>query len=156
MSLNWDVFLKLPGADYDNFEALCRALIWRHYARYGAFGALAAQPGVEFHLQLQHDCSLGSSGRWYGWQCRWYELGSGSPIGGNRRKKIADAIQTTKKHLPQLTDWVLWTRHRLTKRDQEWFLAIETEMQLHLWSSSEVEDHLSGDAAILRETYLVN
>ncbi|MBU4533437.1 MAG: hypothetical protein KJ650_07415 [Firmicutes bacterium] len=151
--LNWDVFRNLPGGSESNFEMLCRALIRRHYARYGEFAALANQPGVEFHLKLQMPCSLDEPGRWYGWQCRWYDLPSRRALGTTRRRKIAETIATTEKRLPSLTDWVLWTRHPLTEGDQRWYRGLQTDMKLHLWSADEVEEHLTGEAAILRGTY---
>ena len=147
------MFTGLPGAPDTNFEMLCRALVRRHYGRFGDFCALANQPGVEFHLKLHLPCSLGKAGRWYGWQCRWYDLPSGRAIGTTRRRKIKEAITTTETELPGLTDWVLWTRHPLTKGDQNWFLGLQTHMRLHLWTAAEVEEHLSGPAEILRGTY---
>jgi hypothetical protein len=147
------VFEQLPGsADY-NFEMLCRALVRRHYGQFGDFAALAQQPGVEFHLKVHTPCSLGELDRWYGWQCRWYDLPSGRAIGANRRGKIEKAIETTERELPDLTDWVLWTRRPLTKGDQDWFNALDTTMRLHLWTAAEVEEHLSGSAEIFRSTY---
>jgi hypothetical protein len=151
--VHWNNFEILPGAADYNFEILCRALVRRHYAKYGVFAALASQPGVEFHLKLQYSCPLGDANRWYGWQCRWYSLPSGRPIGATRRKKIEEAIRTTEKELPELTDWVLWTRHTLTKGDQKWYSGLKSHMQLHQWTSIEVEEHLSGEAEILRSTY---
>jgi len=152
-SLNWEAFAKLPGSLESNFEMLCRVLIRRHYAQYGEFAALAVQPGVEFHLKLERKCSLGNPGRWYGWQCRWYDLPGGRALGATRKKKIVKAIKTTERVLPDLTDWVLWTRRPLTKGDQKWFEGLKTHMDLHMWSASEVEEHLSGDAEIFRSTY---
>src|SRR5205823_8387188 len=99
----------LPGGAEHNFETLCRSLVFLHYARYGRLAALANQPGVEFHLRLQSDCSLGRTGQWFGWQCRWYDLQRGRTIGNSRRKKIEDAIRKTERALPELTDWILWT-----------------------------------------------
>lgn len=151
--LNWDAFGKLPGSAESNFEMLCRALVRRQYGQYGDFRALASQPGVEFHLKLHTQCSLGDPGRWYGWQCRWYDLPSGRAIGSSRRKKIKEAIAKTEKELPNLTDWVLWTRHPLTKGDQSWFFKLKTKMLLTLWTADDVEAHLTGEAGILRSTY---
>ena len=111
---------------------LCRALIRRHYGRFGDFLALAAQPGVEFHLKLHTSCALGDPGRWYGWQCRWYDLPGGRAIGSARRKKIVKAIATTEKELPYINDWILWTRRPLTKGDQKWFYKLKTHMRLIL------------------------
>ncbi|MDB6024080.1 MAG: hypothetical protein JWM68_303 [Verrucomicrobiales bacterium] len=151
--INWTEFEKLSGSVQHNFEFLCRALIRLLYERYGQFAALANQPGVEFHLRLQSDCKLGSVGRWYGWQCRWYDLASGKALGFTRRKKIEEALKKTTKVLPELTDWVLWTRHPLTKDDQKWFYALKTKMRLALWTSAEAEALLAGEAEILRQTY---
>jgi hypothetical protein len=152
-ALNWERFEGLPGATTSNFETLCRAIIHRHYAQFGDFRALANQPGVEFHLKLTAPCALGNAGRWYGWQCRWYGLASGSAIGTTRRRKIEEAIALTEEHLPGLTDWVLWTRYPLTRGDQEWFYGLHTKMHLLLWTSAEAEEHLSGPAELLRATY---
>jgi len=91
--VNWDAFERLPGGAESNFEMLCRALIRRHDNQYGAFAALAAQPGVEFHLKLSTPCVLGDPGRWYGWQCRWYDLPGGRALGTTRRKKIGECSQ---------------------------------------------------------------
>jgi hypothetical protein len=153
LPVNWNAFSDLPGSGDANFENLCRALIRYHFARYGDFCALAAQPGVEFHLNVRSSCSLGDPGRWYGWQCRWYDLPSGRAIGSARRKKIEKAIRTTEKMLPDLTDWVLWTRNTLTSGDQKWFYALKTKMRLHLWTAIDVESYLTGEAEILRRTY---
>jgi hypothetical protein len=152
-ALNWNVFENLPGAATTNFEVLCRSIVRRQYGQFGDFRALANQPGVEFHLKLHTACALGLAGRWYGWQCRWYGLQGGEDIGATRRQQIKEAIETTERVLPGVTDWMLCTRQILTKRDQEWFFALQTKMKLALWSAIDVEDHLSGPAAILRETY---
>lgn len=151
--LNWEIFATLPGAQNDNFEMLCRSLIRRHYAQFGNFRALANQPGVEFHLKLKAACPLGNSDRWYGWQCKWYDLPSGQNIGSARRKKIIEAIAKTKKHLPNITDWILWTRHTLTKNDQQWLSCIKSDMTIYNWSEKEIEEHLSGPGEILRSSY---
>ncbi|TIH19257.1 hypothetical protein D0S45_03495 [Marinifilum sp. JC120] len=152
-AVNWSIFEGLPGDATHNFEYLCRSLIRRHYNRFGSFRGLANQPGIEFHLNIQSDCSLGETGRWYGWQCKWYDLPSGRAIGSTRRQKIEDAIIKTEEILPDITDWVLWTRHTLTAGDQRWFYGISSKMRLHLWTKDEVEEHLSGPAEILRGTY---
>jgi hypothetical protein len=152
-AVNWDVFSNLPGSAERNFETLCRALIRRHYGRYGRFAALANQPGVEFHLELEENCGLGGSGRWFGWQCRWYDLPRGRALGPARRKKIKDAVATTERVLPKLTDWVLWTRHPLSKGDQKWFYAIKTSMRLALNTTSDVEALLNGEGLLFRSTY---
>ena len=151
--LNWDSFLKLPGAPENNFEQLCRILVHRSYGRFGTLRARAQQPGVEFHLKLDTACALGDSGRWYGWQCRWYGLASGRPLRSTRRKKIEEAISKTEEVLPGVTDWVLWTKYPLTKGDQEWFYSLPTQMNLILWAEDEVEEHLEGEAEIYRRTF---
>src|ERR1051325_3175500 len=152
-ALNWKAFEDLPGSARYNFEMLCRALIRRHYGRFGQFVALASQPGVEFHLKLLAACPLGAPGAWFGWQCRWYDLPSGKALGTTRRNKIEEAIRKTEKVLPDLTDWILWTRHPLTKGDQQWFRKLKTQMRLGLWTGTEVEELLTGDAEIFRSTY---
>lgn len=156
-SLNWSAFAALPGAAETNFEMLCRAIVRRQYSRSGEFLALANQPGVEFHLRLEEDCDLDRAGRWYGWQCRWYGLASGKALGTTRKKKIEKALLTTARELPAVTDWVLWTRHPLTKGDQNWFkklpAALPTKMKLWQWTAAEVDDLLCGPAEILRSTY---
>lgn len=152
-AVNWDTFAALPGAATRNFETLCRALVRRHYGRFGDFREVASQPGVEFHLKLHTTCSLGEPGRWYGWQCRWYDLPSGKAIGSTRRAKIVKAIRTTEKELPGVADWVLWTRYPLTAGDQKWFYDLSTPMRLHLWTADDVESHLTGECEILRSTY---
>lgn len=154
---NWDVFSQLPGAADENFERLCRALVRRHYGRFGHFKQLASQPGVEFHLQLTESCDLGAPPRWIGWQCKWYELTNGQDLGATRRSKIIEGMEKTRKHVPNVTNWKLWTRHTLTKGDQEWFFALEKdrfpELKLELLTATDIEDLLVGPGALLRETY---
>jgi len=154
---NWDVFSKLPGAADENFEKLCRALVRRHYGRFGRFKQLANQSGVEFHLQLTETCDLGAPPRWIGWQCKWYELTNGQDLGASRRKTIIEGIEKTLKHVPGVTDWKLWTRHTLTTADQKWFFALEKdrfpELKLELLTATDVEDLMVGPGALLRETY---
>ncbi|UTV87724.1 hypothetical protein KDX00_04325 [Cobetia amphilecti] len=154
---NWDVFNRLPGAADENFEKLCRALIRRHYGSFGCFKELANQPGVEFHLQLTKSCDLGAPPRWFGWQCKWYELSNGQNLGAARRKQITEGLEKTRRHVPGVTDWKLWTQHTLTKGDQEWFFALEKdrfpELKLELLTATDIEDLLVGPGALLRETY---
>ncbi len=152
--LNWDEFASLPGDIWSNFEGICRATIFFNYSRFGSFAATAQQPGVEFHLRIeQGGCPLGDAGRWFGWQCKWWDIQPGRAIGTNRRKDIVDALEATKRHVTGATDWVLWTRRPLTKGDQKWFNALETDMRLHLWTADQLNDLLVGDSALLRETY---
>lgn len=154
---NWDVFKELPGAADENFEKLCRSLVRRHYGRFGRFKQLANQPGVEFHLELTESCDLGARPRWIGWQCKWYELTNGQNLGATRRSKIIEGMEKTRKHVPGVTDWKLWTHHTLTKADQEWFFNLEKtlfpELKLELLTATDIEDLLVGPGAPLRETY---
>jgi hypothetical protein len=156
VNVNWDAFIHLPGATTYNFEMLCRHLMHRHYAAYGDFKATANQAGIEFHLKLDSSCALGEAGRWFGWQCRWYDLPPGRAIGVTRKEKIEKAIKTSLQDLPELSDWVLWTRHPLTAGDQEWFYGLQSiagRMRLTLWNSANVEEHLAGPGELYRATY---
>ncbi|WP_322068753.1 NACHT domain-containing protein [Paraburkholderia bannensis] len=156
VAVNWDVFSQLPGAAETNFEKLARALIRRHYGQYGEFKELANQAGVEFHLKLHTTCSLGKPGRWFGWQCKWYTLASGKAIGSTRRAKIIEGLDKSVKTLPGLTDWVLWTRHKLTKNDQDWFYGLQSQypnFKLTLATGDDIAELLVGPAAILKEAY---
>ena len=47
----------------------------------------------------------------------------------------------------------MWTKHKLTKGDQEWFYDLPTGMNLILWAEDEVEEHLEGEAEIYRRTF---
>lgn len=156
-AVNWDVFSELPGAADENFERLCRALVRRHYGCFGRFKQLANQPGVEFHLQLTESCDLGAPPRWIGWQCKWYELANGQDLGAARRNKIIEGMEKTRRHVPGVTDWRLWTHHTLTRGDQEWFFALERnsfpELKLELLTATDIEDLFVGPGALLRETY---
>lgn len=153
-ALNWDKFAGLPGSEQANFELLCRGIIRLNFGSFGTFRARANQPGVEFHLRLERHCdALGDPGRWWGWQCKWYDLASGSALGTTRRKQIVDGVRKTETYVPGVTDWILWTRYPLTKSDQDWFNKISTDMTLHLWASEEVDNLMVGQAAVLRGTY---
>ncbi len=151
--LNWNAFEKLQGDPTKNWELLCRELVRRNYARFGSFRSVRQQPGIEFQLALESDCSLGAASRHFGWQCRWYELRQGQQVGTKRRQAIADAIQKTEKHSPEITDWVLWTRRSLTPEDQKWFYALPTKFKLDLWAEEHVLGLLVGDAVVLKESY---
>ncbi len=153
-ALNWDAFANLPGSAEKNFELLCRGIVRQNYGSYGVLRALANQPGVEFHLQLDQPCgALGHPGRWWGWQCKWYELPATGALGTTRRTHIEEGIRNTEAHVPGVTDWVLWTRRSLTRADQTWFTSIPSEMRLHLWMSDEIDNLLVGQATVLRSTY---
>lgn len=153
-ALNWDVFTSLPGSAEKNFELLCRGIVRQNFGSYGVFRALANQPGVEFHLKLDKRCdALGDAGRWWGWQCKWYQLAAGGELGTTRRGQIEDGIRKAEAHVEGLTDWVLWTRRTLTKDDQKWFYELSSRMKLHLWTADEVDIYLAGQTAVLRSTY---
>jgi hypothetical protein len=153
-ALNWDTFTNLPGRIEKNFELLCRGIVRHNFGSYGVFRALANQPGVEFHLKLDKQCdALGDASRWWGWQCKWYELPAGGRLGATRRAKIEEGLRKTETYVPGLTDWVLWTRHTLTKADQQWFSGLSSKMTLHLWTGDEVDNLLTGQVAVLRSTY---
>jgi hypothetical protein len=153
--LDWEQFRALRGDPQHNFELLCRGAIRRTYGSRGEFRSTANQPGVEFHLRLTASAGeLGDPPRWWGWQCRWYDLPGGRQIGSTRRAAIVEAIRKTEKWLPDLTDWVLFTRRALTPTDQKWFFGIETKMKLQLRTGEDdLPDLLEGDAAGLREAY---
>jgi hypothetical protein len=152
--LNWSIFENLQGAPEDNFEMLCRSLVWVHYGKYGKFRARANQPGVEFHLQLTSDCSLGQSGKWFGWQCKWYTIPRGKSILTSRRKDIEESLEKSLIELPELTDWILCTRYPLTDGDQRWYYGLTKKINLHLWpATGEIGTLLSGDGEIFRLTY---
>lgn len=153
--LDWNKFESLSGAADVNFEKLCRSLIRRHYGQYGFFKELANQAGVEFHLKLDQDCALGDSTRWYGWQCKWYDIPKATNIRAARRSQIVDAIEKSKNSLKELTDWVLWTKNILTKADQEWFYGLQANypFRLHLQTCDDIENLLVGPALALREAY---
>ena len=153
-TLNWDAFRNLPGSAEKNFESLCRGIIRYNFGSYGVLRALANQPGVEFHLKLERKCDvLGDMGRWWGWQCKWYDLSANGALGSTRKTKIKDAIRKTEKHVPGVTDWVLWTRRPLTRADQEWFEGLTSTMDLHPWTEEDIDSFLVGQASVLRDTY---
>ncbi|MFE0181229.1 NACHT domain-containing protein [Streptomyces olivaceus] len=152
--LDWEKFTTLPGSRRDNFELLCRGAVTHAYARYGRFIALAQQPGVEFHLDIdQPACPLGEPGRCFGWQTKWWDIPSGRAIGATRRADVEDSLKKTEKYFPDITDFVLWTRRLLTTGDQAWFRSLPTRMKLHLATEVELDHLLVGDAILLRESY---
>lgn len=151
--LDWEAFANSSGDPKRNWELLCRGLIDRNYGRYGRLRSLRQQPGVEFHLLLEEECGLGEPGRWWGWQCRWYDLPKDKSLGQQRRAEILKAINTTERHLQGLTDWVLWLRELPRKSDITWVDNLNSRMRLHLWSEANVENLLGGEAAVLRSVY---
>ncbi|WP_426732939.1 NACHT domain-containing protein [Myxococcus faecalis] len=153
-ALNWNAFAMLPGSAEKNFELLCRGVVRQNFGSYGVLRSLANQPGVELHLKLEKRCGvLGDPGRWWGWQCKWYDLPASGELGSTRRAKIEEGIRKTETHVPGVTDWVLWTRRTLTSGDQKWFKGISSRMTLHLWTGDEIDNFLVGQATILRSTY---
>ncbi|WP_404790877.1 hypothetical protein [Altericista sp. CCNU0014] len=152
-SLDWEKFDSLPDAKSRNFENLCRGLMRLHYGRFGHFKALVNQPGVEFHVKFTESCDLGDASHWFGWQCKLYQRNQNGDLKAASRKDIEDSLRKTEKELPNLTDWVLWTRYTLSKTDQQWYYNLSTQYKLHLWTEEELDTYLSGDGLILRSTY---
>ncbi|WP_445175019.1 hypothetical protein [Microcoleus sp.] len=152
-SLDWTKFDSLPGDKTRNFENLCRGLMRLQYGRFGYFKALANQPGVEFHIKLTESCQLGNASDWFGWQCKLYQRNQNGDLKAASGTDIEDSLRKTEKVLPELTDWVLWTRSTLSKKDQEWYYALVTNYKLHLWTEEEIDTYLSCDGLILRSTY---
>lgn len=153
-SLDLTAFYNLPGSKNINFENLCRALIHLHYRQYGKFASLKNQPGVEFHLKLSGNCpTLGEPPRWYGWQCKLHEQTGIGNLRASSRRDIEDSLRKTENHLPELTDWVLWTPYTLSKKDQKWFESLQSEFTLHQWGLEEIDTYLSGPGLMLRSTY---
>jgi hypothetical protein len=153
--VTWDGFSDLPGDPATNFELLWRSAVYRNYAKYGKFTAQVQQAGVEFHLEIdQPDCPLGVVGQVFGWQTKWFgKLAPGHALSDTRKKQIVKSINATLKHWPNITDWVLVTKHPLTAGDQTWFSGLNVGMKLHQVSHPELADLLVGDALTLREAY---
>lgn len=151
--LDWSIFEGLPGAKTSNWELLCRELVRRNYEQFGLLRSFAQQAGIEFHLDLDTQCSLGDESKHWGWQCKWYEIPTGKQIGVTRRRQIEDAIQKSEKYFPSLTDWVLWTRHSLTPTDQKWFNSLKSKFKLRQWNKENVAGLLVGEAEVLKATY---
>lgn len=155
-ALNWEKFKECSGDVRINFENLCRGIVRAHFGGYGQFKALKNQPGVEYHIKLSKDCpSLGDSTRWFGWQCKWFELNKDSSLKAASKNDIEDSLKKTITHVPNLTDWVLWTPFTLSTKDQTWFEGLERNypFKLHLWAEEELDNWLSGPAEMLRKTY---
>ena len=152
-SLDWTVFNSLSGSNSQNFENLCRGLMRLHYGRYGYFKALSNQPGVEFHIDLTENCSLGSPPRWFGWQCKLHTKTQSGDLRASSKRDIEKSLRITEKVLPGITDWILWTPYTLSADDQKWFYSLSSSMTLHLWSEEELDTYLSGNGLILRSTY---
>lgn len=152
-SLDWSAFESLPGSKSKNFENLCRGLMRLHFGRFGQFKALSNQPGVEFHIKLTGSCALGSSPQWFGWQCKFHRRNQNGDLAAASRSDIESSLRTTEAHLPEITDWILWTPYTLSKKDQQWFYNLSTDMILDLWVEEDLDTYLSGDGLMLRSTY---
>lgn len=153
--LNWHAFSNLPGAATLNFELLWRAAVHRRYSRYGIFAARAQQPGIEFQLTINlPGCGLGDPGRVYGWQTKyWANSAPGRSLTKSQREDVEDSIRKTEKHSPDVTDWVLVTKVALTAGDQTWLEGLHCSVRVHQWTTVELDDLLSEDGLLLRETY---
>lgn len=153
--LSWDGFDDLPGDPAVNFELLWRSAVYRNYAKYGKFTARVQQAGVEFHLEIDNPgCPLGAVGQVFGWQTKWFgKLAPGTALSDTRKKQIVKSINATRKHWPNITNWVLVTKHPLTAGDQTWFTGLKVGLKLHQASHPELADLLVGDAITLREAY---
>jgi hypothetical protein len=155
--LEWSNFLQLPGDPRRNWELLCREVVRRHYERFGPLRTRKQQPGVEFHIALERpDCELGEVGRRWGWQCRWFDgdaLRADGGLRADQRRSIEAAIVKSADHVDGLTDWVLWTREKLTADDARWFDALEAPFALHHWDEETLAGLMSGPAEILLETW---
>jgi hypothetical protein len=152
-ALDWKNFDALPGSKNINFENLCRGLMRSHFGQFGCFKALANQPGVEFHIQLSKECSLGTPSNWVGWQCKLFERRQNGTLKSASRNDIEESLRKTEKILPDLTDWILWTPYTLSKDDQDWYYNLSTKYKLHLWAEEEIYNYLSGDGLALRSSY---
>jgi len=162
VTLAWDRFEELAGGPERNFELLWRGVVQRTWGRYGTLRSVRQQPGVEFHLRIEIDCDLGDRGRWFGWQCRWYELRQDNTFRADQRRSIEKSIRKTITHLPDLTDYVLCLKQRPSASDVAWYFALTPAAvgtdaprlpRLHLWDMEDLEPFLVGSAAVFRETY---
>jgi hypothetical protein len=158
--LPWDNFLTLSGSPNKNWEILCREVVRRHYEQFGPLLTRKQQPGVEFHITVERDGGeLGDIGRHWGWQCKWYEpddlRSDGSRLRENRRTKIEKAIKKSDEHVTGLTDWVLWSRDKLSADDSRWFdgLKENAPFTLHHWDEETLVGMLSGSAEVLLKTW---
>lgn len=155
MSINISDLKKLPGDASRNFENLCRGIVKLQWGAHGEFKAYKNQPGVEFHLKLTSDCDvLGSPPKWYGWQCKNFELNANGTLKPASKRDIEDSLSKSST-IKGLTDWVLWTPFTLAKADQDWFYALKDKYPyiLYLWNEQDLENLLSGPALHLRATY---
>lgn len=154
--LDWVKFKSLPGLDADNYEKLCRSIVRRRFGRYGPLIELKNQPGVEFYIQLNQDCSeLGSFEDKVGWQCKWFAKRANGELTSSSRQQVLHSLKTTNEHVSDLTRWILWTPFTLAKSDQDWFYGLQSiySYQLELWNADDIENCLEGPALELKATY---
>ncbi|MCG9561124.1 hypothetical protein L1D28_05635 [Vibrio chagasii] len=158
--LDWAKFEQVaglhPSAHAFSFESLCRGIVIRQFRNHGPIKELKNQPGVEFHLELEsNDPRLGEKGEKVGWQCKWFQYNSNGQLNSSAKQQIEHSLKTTKKHLPELNVWILWTHKTLTKADQDWFYNLQTVygFTLQLWTDDDIKSYLSGPATELRATY---
>nr|ADZ45350.1 hypothetical protein [Streptomyces sp. NRRL 30471] len=79
----------------------CPGAVTHENARYGRVIALAQQPTVEFHLDIdQSGRPLGEPGRCFGSQTEWWDIPPGRAIGAGRRSDVEDSLKKTEKHTP--------------------------------------------------------
>ncbi len=147
-SLDWTTFGSLPGSKSQNFENLCRSLVKLCYGRFGQFKALSNQPGVEFHIKLTENCSLGNPPRWFGWQCKYHRRTQRGDLTTASRNDIESSLRTTEKVLPEITDWILWTPYTLSKKDQDWFYDLSTSMIIEKFYQNFLTNGLSKAKAL--------
>ena len=154
--LDWQKFKELSGNYTENFEKLCRGIVRRRFGKFGPLIERKNQPGVEFYICLDQDCSeLGNSGEKVGWQCKWFEVKANRKLTSSARGQILDSLGTTDKHVEDLNHWILWTPFTLAKADQEWFYCLQSKYsyKLHLWNENDVDSYLQGPALELRNAY---
>ncbi|MGO9958261.1 MAG: hypothetical protein ACLP50_20225 [Solirubrobacteraceae bacterium] len=109
------------------------------------------QPVVEFHLKLTSSCWLGDAGQWFGWQCKWWA--PTDRLNQTRKDVILRAFEGQPEYIPDLTDWVLWTRRPLSANDWKWIQEQETQLQLHTWHEDNINDLFVDDAEVVRSVY---
>lgn len=154
ISLDWQEFAVLEGAASRNFETFCRAIVMRRFQRYGVLSNYRNQAGVEFTLRVNTEGELGSPGRCWGWQCKWYfPLPQSKALSQTRKGEIAEAVAKAEESGEGITDFVLCLPLRPKSGDIQWYQALSTSMTLHLWADEDFEAHLVGAAAEIRSTF---
>jgi hypothetical protein len=154
--LDWEKFKSLSGLDANNFEKLCRSIVRRRFGRFGPLVERKNQPGVEYFIELNQDCSeLGVIGDKVGWQCKWFDRRANGELTASSRAQVTHSLETTDRHVSDLVRWILWTPFTLAKVDQDWFYALKSKYnyQLELWNDEDIESSLIGEALELRRTY---